>query len=305
MQHFNAKFDQLKDIELEPIDKDDIIKGYNELDEELKNAKDGAEAVKVVRKYFDYEDDLSTIISLVNFRHTIDTRDEKYTALQDLLDEILPTIQVASQQFANDLYDSKYRKELVEAFGELYFDQVKLSMKTFKPEIVDDLIEENKESSAYVNLISSASIEFNGEHYSLSQMGKFTTSLDRETRLAASKKVWAFYEENDAKIGEIYDSMVKTRTKIAKKLGYENFVQLGYDRMGRLDWFPEDAKVYREKILKYIVPLSESIFAAQKERLGYGEDTRSSDYAIFYKTGNPTPKGTPDDLVHAAQQMYK
>ena len=143
MQHFNAKFDQLKDIELEPIDKDDIIKGYNELDEELKNAKDGAEAVKVVRKYFDYEDDLSTIISLVNFRHTIDTRDEKYTALQDLLDEILPTIQVASQQFANDLYDSKYRKELVEAFGELYFDQVKLSMKTFKPEIVDDLIEEN------------------------------------------------------------------------------------------------------------------------------------------------------------------
>lgn len=45
MQHFNAKFDQLKDIELEPIDKDDIIKGYNELDEELKNAKDGAEAV--------------------------------------------------------------------------------------------------------------------------------------------------------------------------------------------------------------------------------------------------------------------
>ena len=75
MQHFNAKFDQLKDIELEPIDKDDIIKGYNELDEELKNAKDGAEAVKVVRKYFDYEDDLSTIISLVNFRHTIDTRD--------------------------------------------------------------------------------------------------------------------------------------------------------------------------------------------------------------------------------------
>lgn len=305
MQHFNSNFDQLKDIELEPIDKDDIIKGYNELDEELKNAKDGKEAVAVVKKYFDYEDDLSTIISLVNFRHTINTKDEKYTALQDLLDEILPTIQVASQQFANDLYDSKYRSELVEAFGELYFDQVKLSMKTFKPEIVEDLIEENKESSAYVNLISSASIEFNGEHYSLSQMGKFTTSLDRETRLAASKKVWAFYEENDAKIGEIYDSMVKTRTKIAKKLGYENFVQLGYDRMGRLDWFPEDAKVYREKILKYIVPLSESIFAAQKERLGYGEDTRSSDYAIFYKTGNPTPKGTPEDLVKAAQKMYE
>jgi M3 family oligoendopeptidase len=305
MQHFNSNFDQLKDIELEPIDKDDIIKGYNELDEELKNAKDGKEAVAVVKKYFDYEDDLSTIISLVNFRHTINTKDEKYTALQDLLDEILPTIQVASQQFANDLYDSKYRSELVEAFGELYFDQVKLSMKTFKPEIVEDLIEENKESSAYVNLISSASIEFNGEHYSLSQMGKFTTSLDRETRLAASKKVWAFYEENDAKIGEIYDSMVKTRTKIAKKLGYENFVQLGYDRMGRLDWFPNDAKVYREKILKYIVPLSESIFAAQKDRLGYGEDTRSSDYAIFYKTGNPTPKGTPEDLVKAAQKMYE
>ena len=304
MQHFNGSFDQLKDVELDPIDKDDIINGYLKLDEELNTAKDGKTACEVVKKYFAYEDDLSTIISLVNFRHTINTFDEKYTKLQDLLDEILPEIQEASQKFSSDLYNSSFRSDLVEAFGELYFDQVKLSLKTFTPEIIPDLVEENKESTAYVNLISSAKIEFEGNTYSLSQMGKFTTSLDRETRLKASKKVWDFFASHDEEIGAIYDSMIKTRTAIAKKLGYENFVQLGYDRMGRLDWTPEDAKEYREKILKYIVPLAENIFAAQKERLGYGKDTRSSDYAIFYKTGNPTPKGTPEEMVKAAQKMY-
>ena len=305
MQHFTGKFDQLKDVELEPIVKEDIIAGYLSLDKELNEATSGEKAVEVVRRYFAYEDDLSTIISLVNFRHTINTLDEKYTKLQDLLDEILPEIQEASQKFSSDLYQCKYREDLVKAFGSLYFEQVQLSLKTFSPEIIPELVEENKESTAYVNLISSAKIEFEGKTYSIPQMGKFTTSLDRDTRLKASKKVWDFYASHDEEIGAIYDQMIKTRTKIAKKLGYENFIQLGYDRMGRLDWTPDDAKVYREKILKYIVPLAESIFSAQKERLGYGSDTRSADYAIFYKTGNPTPKGTPEELIKAAQKMYE
>lgn len=304
MQHFTEHFDKLNEVELEEINKEDIINGYNSLNEKLNSSINSAEAISTIREFFSYEDDFSTIISLVNYRHTIDTRDEKYTKLQDLLDEILPSIQEASQTFSLSIYNSKFRKELENEFGTLFFDQIALSLKTFSPTIIDDLIEENKESSEYVNLISQAKIEFEGKTYSISQMGKFTTSLDRDTRLKASRKVWEFYETNDDKIGDIYSRMVKTRDRIAKKLGYKNYVQLGYDRMGRLDWNQEDAKVYREKILKYIVPLSESIYSAQKERLGYGDDTRFSDYAIFYKSGNPTPKGSPDDLINAAKIMY-
>lgn len=305
IQRFNPNFDKLDNVVVKEPNKEEIIKAVKTLDERLLKAKSGKEAVAVVKEYFKLHDDIASVFSLIYIRHTINTKDAYYKKLSDVMDEIGPEIDAATNEFDQHFYDSKYRAELVLAFGQLYFDQVKQSMKTFKPEIVEDLVEENKLVSEYIELISSGLIEFNGEKLSLSQMGKYTTSMDRETRASASKLVWAFYAENDEKIGDIYDRMIKIRTKIAKKLGYENFLQLGYDRMGRLDWTPEDARVYREKILEHIVPLSNQIYQAQKERLGYGDDTRYYDYSIFYKSGNPTPKGTPEELVKAARDMYR
>ncbi len=304
IQHFNGKFDKLDEVKLDKPDKERIIAALKDIDTKLVSAKSGEEAIKTIKEYFTLSDDLSTVFALIYIRHTINTKDPTYIELNNLLDEIGPSINEASNQVDKDIYNSKFRPELEKKFGKLYFEEVALSMKTFSPEIVPDLVEENKLTSEYVNLISGALIEYKGQKYSIPQMGKFTNSLDRNTRAEASKLTWAFYADNDDKIGDIYDRMVKVRTKIAKKLGYANFLQLGYDRMGRLDWTPKDAEIYRKKILDYIVPLSESICKAQKERLGYGADTKYYDYAIFYKTGNPTPKGTPVELVNDAKKMY-
>ena len=55
--------------------------------------------------------------------------------------------------------------------------------------------------------------------------------------------------QNSNEFDEIYDKMVKVRTRIAKKLGYENYVQLGYDNLGRTDYTPEDVKNYIKQIV--------------------------------------------------------
>lgn len=304
MQHFNQNFEQLKDVEVEQFDKDEVISEIKAINDKLVNANDAKEAIKTIREYFDFSDDFHTVLSLINYRYTLNTTDEKYTKLQDYVDENVPFIEEALNDLEKNIYNCKYRNELEKEFGKLYFDMIALSLKTFSSEIVSDLVEENKLQSAYVNLLSSGLIEFDGKEYSIPQMGQFTTSSDRDTRIKASKKVYDFYAANDEKIGEIYDSMVHVRDKIAKKLGYENFVQLGYDRMGRLDWNKDDAKIYRQKILENIVPISTRIYNDQKQRLGYGSDTRFSDYNIFYKSGNATPKGNADDLISAAKEMY-
>lgn len=305
MQKFDPNFKNLEDVKIERPDKDEIISIINDLNNSLINAKNGDDAIAAVKKYFKVSDDIHTIFSLIYIRYTINTKDPYYKELSDLTDTIAPEITDACNEFEKNLFDSPFRKELTDEFGQLYFDEVALSNKTFSKDIIPDMIEENKVTKEYTDLMSGALIEYKGKQYSISQMGRFTTSMDRDVRKEANALVWKFYADNDAKIGDIYFRMVKIRTTIAKKLGYKSFVYLGYDRMGRLDWTPEDAKVYREKILKYIVPLSESIFEKQKERLGYKEDTKYYDYSIFYKTGNPTPKGTPDELIANAQKMYK
>lgn len=305
IQHFDQNFSNLDDVEIDSIDKDSIISELDAVKNRILSANSKEETISAIRDYFKISDDLQTIIALVYIRHSKNTIDEKYVKLNDYLDENLPLISQADNQVSKAIFSSPFKEQLKNELGSLFFDQIQLSMKTFSDEIVDDLVEENKYVSQYVNLLGSAIVTFNGENYSIPQMGKFLASSDREIRRKASEVVYNFYAENDEKIGEIYSNMIKVRTRIASKLGYENFVQLAYDRLGRLDWNEKDAAEYRNKILKYIVPLSDEIFKKQKERLGYKEDTKYYDYAIFYKSGNPTPKGTSDDLVNAAKVMYE
>ena len=304
MQKFNKNFNKLKEVEVERPNKDEIVKAYNLVNDKLINATNGEEVNKAVEKFFSLYDTVATINYLIYIRHSMDTSDQKYVELNDLMDEINPEIEEAQNKVLDSIINHKFKKDIKEKFGDLLFRISELNNKTFSKEIKEDLVEENKLCSEYNKLVSSALIEFKGKKYSLSQMGKFKNSSDRNERKEATLLTWKFYEENDEKLGSIYDSLVKVRTKIAKKLGYENFIQLGYDRMGRLDWNKDDAEEYREKIYKYIVPLCKKIWSAQEKRLGFEDGMKFYDTNIFYKSGNPVPKGNINDLISSAQKMY-
>ncbi len=305
MQHFSENFEDLEKIEIERPNTQEILNLHDDLISKIKSATSSEEASEILKRFFRLTDTVSTIFNLIYIRHSCDTRDQKYDELSTLIDEFGPEINVKSNEFIKALLASPFIADLEKEFGQYFFDLQKLSLKTVSSEIIPDLIEENKTVAEYVKLIAQALIEFNGQKYTLSEMGKFTTSVDRETRKNASEAVWNFYEKNDDTIGDIYDRLVKIRTRIAHKLGYQNFLQLAYDRMHRLDWGPDDAAIYREKVLEDIVPLSKQIFNRQKERLGYQNDTKYYDYKVFYKTGNPIPDKDANGLISAAAEMYE
>ena len=104
-------------------------------------------------------------------------------------------------------------------------------------------------------------------------------------------------------IDEIYDKMVKVRTRMAKKLGYENYVQLGYDKLGRTDYTPEDVKNYRKQIFESIVPVAQELFAKQMKRIGI-ENPMPYDYSLNFLSGNAKPFGDTKEKVMNAMKMY-
>ena len=61
-------------------------------------------------------------------------------------------------------------------------------------------------------------------------MAKYTQHEDRETRLEASKAVAKFFKDNLEQFDNLFDKLIKVRTRIAKKLGFENFVEVAYLR---------------------------------------------------------------------------
>ncbi len=259
--------------------------------------------IKAVYEVFKINDQIGTLGTLVSIRNSIDTTDPFYEKEQEFFDENGPILKQYEHQFNDKLLNSANRAGLEKEFGSLFFIRGELAKKTFKPEIIEDLQKENKLSTEYGKLISSAKIEFQGGIYNLSQMAPFLQNKDRETRHQAQLVVSKFFAENEAQFDRIYDDMVKVRHLIATKLGYQNFVQLGYDRFGRTDYTAKDVKNYRDQIYEDIVPLVTELTSRKAKRLGI-ENPKSYDLALSFLSGNPTPKGDRAWQVERAKKMY-
>jgi M3 family oligoendopeptidase len=273
----------------------------------LLNKFDGAESAEeqneIMKKINGIRNDFSTMYNIAYVRHTIDTTDEFYQGENDFFDEATPIMQKVSTTFYKHLVSSKFREELEQKWGSHLFNLADLELKIFSPEIIEDLQIENKLSSEYTKLVASAKISFEGEERTLAQLYPFTITRERETRKAASELYYGFFEKNSEKFDEIYDNLVKVRTKIALKLGYENYVGLGYDRMLRTDYGAADVKKFRDQVRKVIVPLATKLKGEQRERIGV-ETLFYYDEGFNYKSGNPEPKGSPEWIVDNGKEMY-
>ena len=163
--------------------------------------------------------------------------------------------------------------------------------------------EENELSARYMNLIASAEIPFDGEIQNLSLMTKYMTADDREVRREAYKAVSDYFLSVTDEIDMIYDELVKNRTKQAKLLGYENFVELGYYRMQRNCYDKNMVENFRKQIKEIFVPFVKTLTEERRERLGL-EKLSFIDENSSFPNGNPAPIGTPEEILQAGKEMY-
>ncbi|PKK39449.1 Oligoendopeptidase F [Clostridiaceae bacterium JG1575] len=284
---FDALFQEMKDL---------LVK--------MEASKDADAFQKAVSELDERSVHLETMASLAYVRHTIDTNDAFYKTEQDLMDEQLPRFQEIATEMGRIFLESPLRPQLEERYGKHQFEKYEVQQKTFKPEIVPDLVEENKLASAYQKLTASAEIDFEGEIRNLSGLTPFLESTDRDMRKRANAATWNWFEENREELDRLYDDLVRVRTRIAKKLGFDTFTPVGYARMGRMDWTVEDARVYRQQIADSVVPLTQKLYRQQAQRIGI-QDMKNYDFSLKFLSGNPTPKGEEAYMVEQAQGMYK
>ncbi len=69
-----------------------VEKKFKCLKEELINAKDAKSAIRVVKKYFRYSDELESDCTIISIRYSIDTRNEEYVKAKNATDNIMPII---------------------------------------------------------------------------------------------------------------------------------------------------------------------------------------------------------------------
>ena len=292
------------DYKYEHLDLEKIKGQFSELIDNFERAENVEKQIEAFDKIIKLRNHIETMQTLVSIRHSIDTNDEFYDKENEYMDEISPILFGFTNDFYKTLVNSKFKDELIKKYGKLLFDLAENTLKVFSNEIIPDAQEENRLSSKYSKLIASAKIDFDGKELNLSQMVPYTQSKDRNVRIEAAKKVAQFFAENQEEFDNIYDSLVKVRTKMAQKMGYKNYVEFGYKQLSRLEYDAKMVKGYRKQVLENIVPLHTELRKRQEKRLGL-EKLRFYDEAIKFNSGNADPHGSPEWILNHGKTMYK
>ena len=290
------------ELNYERIKIDEFENYVDNLIVEFNNSSEADTQIDIIEKYQKKQKEFHSYSSIANLNFARDTKDKK--AIQENLyyDNIGPEYSAIDNKFTKTIYNSKFKRELVDKFGSHFNDLIEMELKSFDEKIVDILKIENTIKNRYRTLLANAKIEFDGKILNLTGLTPYMQSTNREERKSAYKKLDEFFKNNSQELDIIFDRLVQLRDQKAKVLGFQNYVELGYLNMSRSEYGPNEIKKYRELIVKYIVPLVKKINNKRKEILEI-DKMRIYD-TLYFKNGNPKPKGGVEFQVNQAKKMY-
>ena len=243
-----------------------------------------------------------TAACLASTRYTLNTVDPFYSAENDYYDEIGPKVSSYGVKYAAALLDSPFRAELEKELSPVLFRLMEVDRKSMSDAVVEDMVEENKLVRRYSDLMSGMEFTFRGETMPRAALMKYAKDPDRDTRRECYEVLGRGLEAHKAELDGIFDELVHVRDRIAKKMGYKNFVELGYYRMERLCYDEKMVAAFRENVLRDVVPAVARLRTENAKRLGIG-DYHFYDDGVIIPGGDPKPRGK-EEIFAAAREMY-
>ena len=285
-------------------DMDKVKAELNACAEKIRTADSVEAQIAAFDEASELSKDLMTTGSIAYVRNTINTADKFYDTEREFFDQAGPELEESLQAINIALLDSPYRKELEAHYGSLLFKNLEISRRSFKPELIPLMQEASKLEAQYQKLYAGLTVEFDGQTMPLPMLGKYKESPDRAVRRAAFEAEGKVFDANREELDEIYDKLVKNRNAQGRMLGYDNYIQLGYDRLGRNCYGAKELQEFRDQIATDLVPIIAEVKEAQRKRIGvdrlciYDDKFRFSD-------GNAKPEGTAEEILAAGKAMYQ
>ncbi len=292
------------EINYERLDLKKIKKELVSLEKRYKKAKSYEEAEEIRNRLEKFTaEELYTPISYANIRNSIDVSDKFFDEEVKFYNKNMFKFLSVSKKINKDLINSPFKAEYIEnGYGlKLKIAEVSLRQQSFKTVLLN--IKESMLMMEYSKVTAQAKTDFDGKQLNFYGLLKEMQDPDREHRKNALKAWSDLYESISGKLDDIYDKLVKIRCRQAKKLKYDNFVQMVYDRRSIFDYNSEDVKAFKELVVKYIVPVCAKLREEQAKRLGV-DKLYYYDESLFYKEGALVPEGTAEELIEKANEMY-
>ena len=284
-------------------DINEIKNKMQKLIEEFTKTDSFQKQCEIITEINTLRDEFNSMQGLASLKKTLNINKEYFEKEMDYYDEAEPIFDNLVCDFYKVLVYCKNEKDLRNKYGNKLFDLANMKMKCTSEKILEELQEENKLVTEYVELCESRISIYEGKEFTRWDFNSLICDKDRSVRKRAFEAQNKLDLKSEEKMEDLFDRFVKLRQKMAVKMGYKNFIEMGYARMNRIGYDRKMIDNFRKQILDYIVPLNTELIKSQGKRLGINP-VKFYDEAIFFKDGNPKLKGDNNFILNQALKMY-
>ncbi|MFO0904638.1 MAG: M3 family oligoendopeptidase [Pirellulales bacterium] len=282
---------------------DEMTTAYAALERRLDAAHDASQQQAVLKDWDAIRRRIETWEALVGLKFQQNTQDAAAREAREYADALRPKLTELSVALKRRFLLPPLRDVVARTYGDYVLALWEADVLTFESAIADDMVAESKLEADYTDLLSSAKIDFRGAVCNLSEIVKYREDADRETRHSAEKARWGWFAANRPALDSLYDQLVGLRTRMARKLGFHDFIGLGYKRMKRVDYNQGDVERFRADVREHLVPLAVELRGLQAQALGV-EKLKFWDEGVHDSRGNPAPQGDHDWMIERATEMF-
>ncbi|QDU65143.1 M3 family oligoendopeptidase [Engelhardtia mirabilis] len=284
-------------------DLDDLAARTRGMLDSLVAAQTTPACLEILRDWDAMRREVQTYASWVRLRFQQDTADAERKAARERWDGQAPRWTELQIDVERAVLNHPCRAGVEAEVGPQALALWESKALAFDPAILEDLVEESRLESEYVALLAGAEFDFKGQAESLSTILRFRQSADREERHGAERAQWGWFADNAGELDRIFDDLVALRHRMAGKLGFDDFVSVGYKRMCRVDYDQGDVERFRAAIVRDVVPLATALHERQARDLGL-EKLMAWDETVHDLAGNPAPRGDRAWMMERAREMF-
>lgn len=269
----------------------------------VEEAQDGDDVLQVILELDTITRRADDLVRLVFIHGTLDTKNPSYKEQQRWFDENMIYYDQSVLKFGEVVYNSPFRDYIEEKLGKAYFIGADIQKKTFSEDCIELYQRESELASEYQDIMAAAESDFRGEKKSLGELKVLFGHDERDVRREAFNAFSDAIKKNETRLEEIWDELIKIRNEIGQRLGYENFIPVGYLQNQHIYYTPKDVELFRKQVVEEVVPLCEKIYSAQRERLKIDELMVYDEKAVF-PGGNARSIGDDEYMIEKAKEMY-
>ena len=278
------------DIKYERIDYDKTNIIIVDLIEKLTSCNDFDEYIEIVRTINNMQNHIEEMYDYADIKNMRNVDDEYFKNEIEYWNSIKIKFDSLFLPFYNELNNSKFKEELFKYLPSNFFKIIEYQSRITSDEIADLVKQENELKMNYRNL-NKTKIEFDGEEKTIGSISGLFSNQDRNIRKRAHDTINDFYYSKQKEYDNILYNLITIRNKIAKQLGFNNYVEYSLYKLKRFGYDYKDINKFRNNIIKHIIPICSMMNEHKKKELKLDE-LKYYDTVFFSKTPEINVYGT-------------